>query len=104
MAGSKHYPKQSEATWTSLSFGTIYDNTIVSGVAGMTITIVKLVLGTATGTTVTATLSDGSQSPPTCTSRGTFYLGVVPLVLDLEDDPIIIGPGDNFVINLSATV
>ena len=100
MAGSTHFPKQNEALWANLSFASSGDNTVVSGVASQTITIVKLALGVAAGTSVTATLYDGPSS--TGTAKGSYFLGST--VLDLETDPIIIAAGDNFVINLSGAV
>lgn len=101
MAGNAHFPSQNEAVWANINATTAGDNTIVTGIAGYTIAILKVVLGCASGSAVAAALWNGPSASGT--QLGTVEVGNPSVVLNLENNPFIIAAGKNFVINLPAT-
>ena len=100
MSKSITFPSTSPVIHGNLSFNASGDNTLVAGVANQTIRVLKIVLGVAAGSSVTAALWDGPSA--TGTARGTFYLGT--LVLDFEANPLIIAAGNGLVCNLTSGV
>ena len=93
-AGSANFASRTSAAVANVSIASSGNNTVIAAVAGTTIRIVKIALGVASGSSVTAVLQSGSS-----TSLGTYYLG--SMVLDMENNPLTLAAGQAFVINLS---
>lgn len=92
------FPATSNAQSAVISFSGSGDNTVVAGVAGKTIRILKLVFNVAATTNIT--LKHGA----------TAWTGAMPFVAnmgfveDAETDPFITASGEAFVINSSVAV
>lgn len=93
-----NFPSTSNAQIAVISFSTAADQTVVAGVAGKTIRILKLAFVSAGTTNIT--LKHGS----------TAWTGAMPFVAnmgfveDAEQDPFITAAGEAFVITNSQAV
>lgn len=91
---SKQFTKYSDAISQNVSVSASGNNTLIAGVAGQTIRVLKLVLIAASA--VTVQVLDGA------TVKGTYPLGT--MVLDREENPLILTAGNSFVLNLSSAI